>query len=83
MKDILHFTFERTLQDFDAAGNNPDFPIEATDYLVKGLRYELASSSGIPLQELQHLKAEAIEAKEDWMAFDSEEGSMFIQPDLG
>ena len=82
VKDVLHFTFERTLQDFDAATDNPDFPIEATDYLVKGLRYELAGAYGVPGPRRQELRDEAREARDDWLDWDSENSSVFLQPDL-
>ncbi len=80
VKDVIHFTYERTLEDFDAASNNPDFPIEASDYLIKGLRYELSPSYGVPQQRRMELKAEADEARELWLSFNNDNSSICIYP---
>jgi len=82
VQNVIHFGFERSLQDFDAATDNPDYPIEATDYLVKGLRYELSSAYGKTQDNRMILKAEYEEARDDWLGFDNEESSLLIQPDL-
>ena len=81
VQNIIHFTFERALQDFDSSTDNPDFPIEASDYLIKGLRYELSHAYGTPQQDRMVLKAEYEEARDDWLEFNNEESSLFIQPD--
>jgi len=81
VKDVLHFTYESVIQDVDAATNNPHYPIEAMDYLVKALRYELSFAYGIPQATRMELKQVADEARDDWLDWDSEDSSIFLQPD--
>jgi len=80
VKDVLHFKFERTLQDMDAATDNPDYPIEATDYLVKALRYELCAAYGIQSTLRIMFKQDAEEARDEWLDWNSEDSSIFLQP---
>jgi len=82
VRDVLHFTFERTLQDFDADVDNPDFPISAADYLVKGLRYELAVTYGLGTDIVNMMRFQAEESRDDWMFGDSEDSSIFLHPDM-
>lgn len=58
----IQYYYRRRLYDFDAAGDNPDFPQEWNQKLVRRLSYELSPEYGIPLAERQLLLAEAQEA---------------------
>jgi len=77
---VLHFNYERTLEDMDAAGNEPDYPIQFAEYLMAGLRYRMGRIAGMTDQELITAKAEADSEKQRCLDFDSEEGSLFFQP---
>lgn len=77
----LRFSYERPIQDFDLATDNPDFPIEASVMLYKNLAALLAPSQGA-IEELSWLKPEAKEALEDWLDFDRDNASVSFQPDL-
>lgn len=79
--DVLKFWYERLLEDFDAAANNPDFPIEWGEALIYGLADRLCAVYQVPLQQRQWIKAEAKEKLDEAMAYDSEPVSVFFQPD--
>lgn len=79
--DVLRFWYERLLEDFDAAANNPDFPIEWGEALIYGLADRLCAVYQVPLQQRQWIKAEAKEKLDEAMAYDSEPVSVFFQPD--
>jgi len=82
VKDVLLFSFERTLQDMDATANNPDYPIEAVDYLIDGLAARLGRIFGVPESRKKELCALAEISKEEWEDHDTEQGSTYIYPDL-
>lgn len=80
VKRVIHFSFERSLEDMDADANEPDFPIQAANWLTKELRYEMGRIAGMSDSEIATLKAEAQEARSRYLSFDSEDGSFFFQP---
>jgi hypothetical protein len=45
---VLHYERVRLLEDFDAIGNNPDFPTSAFNALVWNLADEMADEYGVP-----------------------------------
>jgi len=55
----LYYRVVKRLQDFDASGDNPDFPVSASRALIYGLAYELAPEYGIPIAERDRLRVEA------------------------
>jgi hypothetical protein len=79
--EVLKFWYERLLEDFDAAANNPDFPIEWGEALIFGLADRLCAVYQVPLQQRQWIKAEAKEKLDEAMAYDREPVSVFFQPD--
>lgn len=79
--DVLRFTVERPVQDFDATTDNPDFPIEASEALYKNLAVLLAPGNGASA-ELAWLKPLADQALDDWLDGDVENASVKFQPDL-
>lgn len=83
VKDRLLFDGAFPLEDFDAAGNNPDFPQEWLDALVYGLGDRLAPSFGVPLPERQDIRMQAREFLNDMMDWDVEPEPTYFQPDLG
>ena len=61
----LRLWYRRPLSDFDAAGDNPDFPSQWTDHLVWKLSEALAPSHAIPLEERVYLGRMAAQSYED------------------
>jgi hypothetical protein len=77
---VLLLWVHRTAEDFDAAGDNPDFPKEWYWALATNLARRCITKFGTPPRlaaEIKHLAAEALFDAE---AFDSEE-SIELQPD--
>jgi hypothetical protein len=79
--DTVYFTYHRPVQDFDSAVDTPDFPIEWSLALIYALAYDLAPENGIPANERLLLKQDRDEAKNDAMADDIENTSLFLMPD--
>jgi hypothetical protein len=79
--DVLRFWYERPLEDFDAAADTPDFPIEWAEALIFGLADRLAPTAGVSLQTRAAIKAEAAEKLATAMAYDRETAPVFFQPD--
>lgn len=78
--DKLVLTVSLPFEDFDTAGNNPDFPVEWMEALYINLAYRLAGFFSIPLDERITLKRDADEAKQNVENFDQDPVSVFIQP---
>lgn len=79
--DVLRFTVERAIQDFDVTTDNPDLPIEWSIALYKNLAVLLAPGNGAA-SELAWLKPEAMEALDDVLNWDRENAPVRFQPDL-
>lgn len=79
--DTLRFSFERPIQDFDLASDNPDFPIEWSLALYTNLAVLLAPSNGA-IEELSWLQPKADKALDDALDWDRENASVKFQPDL-
>ena len=62
--------------DFDAAGDNPEFPIEWGNVLVWNLAAELATEYGIPRQDRRDLRVEAEFKLNELLAYDVENASV-------
>lgn len=80
--DVLRFWYSRPLEDFDAASDNPDFPIEWGEALVYGLADRLSSVYQLPVDKRQWIKAEAAQKLEEAMGYDTEPVSVFFGADL-
>lgn len=74
-------TYQRPYEDFDAAGDEPDFPSEWFDALKFGLAVRIAPEYGVPIQEQQNLQRLAMQFKAEALSFGTEEGSIFFQVD--
>jgi hypothetical protein len=82
--DVLQFWYERILEDFDAAGDTPDFAIEWSEALILGLAARMARTAGtLGRQQISEIKAAADEALIIAMNYDRANASSFFQPDLG
>lgn len=64
--------YRRRLYDFDNASDNPDFPADWNQRLVKRLAQELAPEYGIPLQERLKIESEVKQAMDAAAASNSE-----------
>jgi len=82
--DVLQFWYERILEDFDAAGDTPDFAIEWSEALILGLAARMARTAGtLGRQQIAEIKAAADEALIIAMNYDRSNASSFFQPDFG
>lgn len=81
MKERLKITYYRTLEDFDAAGDNPDFPIEWSDALVLGLAARISRTYGKDDKYIKTLKMDAEQALYSVMLWDNESTSLSMVPD--
>lgn len=79
--DVLRFWYERILEDFDAAADNPDFAIEWGEALIYGLADRMAPSAGVSMVERAYFKLEAAEKFAIATGYDRENASTFFQPD--
>jgi hypothetical protein len=80
--DVLRFSYERVLEDFDSGGNTPDFPIEWGEALILGLAHRMAPSAGLSLAERQDLERRAGHALAIAEDYDRENTPIFFQPDM-
>lgn len=73
--DTLRMIVKRTLEDFDASGDTPDFPQEWYEALYLGLAARLARPYRVPLSERSDLRNEAelaLELAEEWSSREQE-----------
>jgi hypothetical protein len=69
--------------DFDAAANNPDFPIEWGNALIWGLAAELASEYGLLPQEIAYFEQKARFKLDTQLDYDVENANVIIAMDYG
>jgi hypothetical protein len=72
---------QRPFQDFDASGDEPDFPVEWHEALIYQLAVRLAPEYGLAGLDRQALKLDAKEFLDDALSFGTEEGSLYIMPE--
>ena len=77
---IIEFTFLRTFEDFDATGDNPDFPQEYYLALVVNLAYLMSAKAGLEIKERMLLGKEAAMLKEQAFSMNYPEASTYLQP---
>lgn len=79
---LVKFTYHRPIQDFDAAGDNPDLPQE----WIMALIYNLAESqlAQFPVENniADRIMRNAARYLDLVIGYDREEESVFIQPDM-
>ena len=80
VNQVLYFTFNATIEDFDTSSNNPDFPQEWLDPLVYNLAARIGYQYQTPLPKMQLIKMEAQQMLDDALGFDQEETSLNIYP---
>jgi len=74
-------TYQRPYEDFDAAGDEPDFPSYWFDTLKFGLAIRLAPEYGVPIEDQSNLQKLFMMMKNDALSFGTEEGSLYFQRD--
>ena len=77
----FEFTFERMLEDFDASGDNPDFPSEWLECLTYNLAVRVAPAFG-KSNMLQALLPMATELYKNVSEWDNEITNISFQPDI-
>ena len=83
ISEIITFTCHRPIEDFDAAADSPDLPQEWIKALNYGLALDLGDSFDIPEQRYGRIAAQFAATMSALAGHDREEGSVFLQPDLG
>ena len=80
--DKLIFTAHHYPDDFDAAGDNPQFPIEWGNALIWSLAAELGSEYGLPRMEQQDLWKVAEFKLSEVLAYDTEDADVIFTMDM-
>jgi hypothetical protein len=78
----IHFSYERIIEDLDAAGDNFDFPTEWLECLTYQLAFRLGSYFGKGKKALQEIAPLASAMLADLLAWDSEITELDIMPDM-
>lgn len=79
----VNFTWHRPIEDFDAAGDNPDLPTEWLQTLIFNLAVVMAPEFDVPAAKMADLKAMAAEYLDDMMDWDRENEPVSFGPDFG
>ncbi len=77
----LKIVYQRPFDDMVAGANTLDFPPVWQEAVIYGLAWRLCGEYGIPLPDRKTWATEAEYFLNEALAFGTEEGSMFIQPD--
>jgi len=80
--DKLVFSAQFYADDFDAASDNPEFPIEWGNTLVWGLAAEIAAEYGLPLKEIAYLERKAEFKLTELLNYDVENADVVFTMDL-
>lgn len=80
--DVIRFWYSSPIEDFDAASDNPYFPIEWGEALIYGLADRLCGIYKPSMETRQILKGEAREKLEEALAYDVEPVSVFFGADV-
>ena len=79
----VNFTLHRPIEDFDAAGDNPDLPQEWIRTLIWLTAQEMALEFDVPAQKLALVQQMAGQSLDDMEGWDREEEAIGFQPDMG
>lgn len=80
VKQVLKFTFQKTIEDFDSTNNNPDFPIEWSRALIWNLALDIGPEYKAPESLMARVERRADQYLEDMLGWDEEVTSLNIQP---
>jgi hypothetical protein len=79
--DTLVITYMASIEDFDSASDNPDFPVEWLSCITTNLAVKVAPAFGLVLSKVNpDLMMQAQQELADMQAWDFEEGSVRITP---
>jgi hypothetical protein len=78
--NLLKFTWWRPIEDFSAAGDNPDLPQEWIQTLIFNLAVVMAPEFDVPSEKLQQIASMAGTFKDDMMGWDREAESFQFSP---
>lgn len=81
VSDAIKFTFARPIQDFSAAGNDPDLPQEWLKALIDGLAVEMADEFDVPEPRYSRLEKRAAKSLADVQWFEAELDELRFIPD--
>jgi len=79
----VNLTWHRPIEDFDAAGDNPDLPQEWIQTLIFNLAVIMSPEFDVPPQKLQLIMQMAAQYLDDMEGWDREEENVDFQPDMG
>lgn len=79
--DVIFFTHEQPMDDFDSANDNADVPVEWLDALVYNLASRLSFEYSMDVNKQMILKQQAAELLDDLLAWDKEDEVQF-QPNF-
>ena len=82
VSELLKFTYRRPIMDFSSAANNPDLPQEWIQALYYNLAFVMAPQFHVEEAQFRRIERMAAMFLDDMMAFDREDESLFIQPDI-
>lgn len=80
--ELIRFTYHRPIEDFDAAGDDPDLPQEWILPLVFNLAVIMAPEYDVPQSQYNTIVSQAAAYLDAVMGADHDEGSIFFQPDM-
>jgi len=76
--DVLGFVYKKPVDDFDAAGDSPGYPVDWFEYLVAELVCILGDKFSLPLGERMYFQKKALMARDELL--DNEEASVRFVP---
>jgi hypothetical protein len=79
--EVITIVYQRPFEDFDAAGDEPDFPQEWYEVIKYGLAVRLAGEYGLERFSRKALKDEFEKLLELAQGFNQEEVSIYFSPD--
>lgn len=80
--DVIRFWYERPIQDFDVASDNPDFPIEWAELLILGLADRIGLTFSVPREKRAQIKLDLDNRLSIAMGYDRENASVTFMPDF-
>lgn len=83
IRDIIRFTYERPIEDFDSNSNDPDFPVEWTEVIKFNLAARLGLEYTTSPERYGRIVAQAEVLLDDVLGFDLDNLSLSFQPSIG
>lgn len=77
----IYFVYQRAFDQFNSGTDTPDFPQVWIEPLIYSLAHRLAPEFGLPLSEQDKLNETASTLISNALAFGTEEGALYLQPD--